>query len=419
MFFNQRSYARIREGLLSHRSGKSRFADSPTLNLDIDVNVKQLIYIETMVASHLTIKELTDAVGGGCTPRMVRHYHKLGLLPPAVRSQSNYRLYTQQDVQQLRRIVALKQQGFQLSHIRQLLKTNPEADSKTLTTQLQQQYQSVMQQLGRLRQTAAALERVLGRDRSCQTLQAEALAHLKAARVETQDGLGQLEKLWENWDAATSAHPETFQESLQQLLPDLSERSEIEADLLSKLVLACGDVSLVQFVRLSAGAIAAARNALRAGCHIVADVPVVVAALDQPRLTHLGCSVQTLIADPHITSAAEAEQAFWHQCQWKQQLQQLPLGCVLVVGYAPSVLMAACDAVESDELQPALIIGMPIGFSHAPAAKRRLMRLGIPIITTDGTLGGGLLAAVALNALVESLIEKPDCHCYLTQRNPN
>ena len=58
----------------------------------------------------------------------------------------------------------------------------------------------------------------------------------------------------------------------------------------------------------------------------------------------------------------------------------------------------------------------PIGFSHAPAAKRRLMRSGVPFITTEGTIGGGLLAAQALNALVESLIEKPDCHCYL-ERN--
>jgi len=41
---------------------------------------------------------------------------------------------------------------------------------------------------------------------------------------------------------------------------------------------------------------------------------------------------------------------------------------------------------------------MPIGFSHAPAAKRRLMRSGIPYITIEGTLGGGLNAAVALNA---------------------
>jgi precorrin-8X/cobalt-precorrin-8 methylmutase len=67
-----------------------------------------------MAAQYLTIKELTDAVGSGITPRMVRHYHASGLLPQPVRSPSNYRLYTQDDVQRLRRIVALKQQGFLL-----------------------------------------------------------------------------------------------------------------------------------------------------------------------------------------------------------------------------------------------------------------------------------------------------------------
>jgi precorrin-8X/cobalt-precorrin-8 methylmutase len=41
------------------------------------------------------------------------------------------------------------------------------------------------------------------------------------------------------------------------------------------------------------------------------------------------------------------------------------------------------------------------------------MRSGVPFITIEGSLGGGLLAAVSLNALAESLIEKPDCHCYL------
>lgn len=363
----------------------------------------------------LTIKELTEAVGGSCTPRMVRHYHQLGLLPQPTRSHNNYRLYTQEDVQRLKRIVALKQQGFQLSHIRQLLETDSAVEVKTLTTQLQRQYQSVMHQLARLRQTAAALEGILGRDRSCQILQAEVIAQLRLLEVETQDGLGQLEQLWDSWDAATHAHPESFQESLQQLLPDLSSRSEIEIDLLSKLVLACGDVSLVNFVQKSRNAIAATRDALKNGCQIVGDVLPVVAALDQTRLTHLGCSVKTLIDDPHITSAESAEQAFFNQIQWKQQLQQLPQGCVLVVGYAPSVLMAACEAVENGELQPALIIAMPIGFSHAPSAKRRLMRLDIPYITVAGTMGGGLLAAVALNALVESLIEKPDCHCYLSR----
>jgi precorrin-8X/cobalt-precorrin-8 methylmutase len=95
------------------------------------------------------------------------------------------------------------------------------------------------------------LEGILGRDRHCQTIQVEALTQLRLLEVETQDGLGNLEKLWHRLDAETTAHPEAFQESLQRLLPDLSDRSEIEVDLLSKLVLACGDVSLVQFVRQS------------------------------------------------------------------------------------------------------------------------------------------------------------------------
>ena len=56
---------------------------------------------------------------------------------------------------------------------------------------------------------------------------------------------------------------------------------------------------------------------------------------------------------------------------------------------------------------------MPIGFSHVPATKRRLMAAGVPHITIQGTMGGGLLAAVAANASIVSLLEKPDYHCHL------
>lgn len=369
-----------------------------------------------MKTEHLTIKELTDAVGGGVTPRMVRHYHTLGLLPPVQRSEGNYRLYTQQDVQRLQRVMALKQQGFQLSHIRQLLDSDSEeAVDSTLMAQLQQQYRFVIQQITRLRQTAFALEGLLGRDQDCQITQAEALAQLKQLEVDAQEGLGKLDQLWLNLDAETTTHPEAFQESLQHLLPDLSHYSEITIHLLHQLVLACGDVSLVNSVRLSQNAIAVARDALKTGCSVVTDVPVVASALDRTRLAHLGCAVETLIDDPHVTGVNEAEQAFWKHDRWQQRLQQISKGCILAIGYAPSVLLAVCKLIEQQQIQPTLVIGMPIGFSHAPAAKRRLMGTQIPYITIQGSLGGGLLASVTLNALVETLIEKPDCHCYLTR----
>lgn len=367
-----------------------------------------------MIDQYLTIKELTDNVGGKVTPRMVRHYHTLGLLPPAQRSSGNYRLYTQQDAQRLRRIVTLKEQGFQLSHIQQLLTNNAQTEvNPTLMTQLQHQYQSVIQQISRLRQTAAALEGVLGRDQHCQALQTNVLAQLRLLQVETQGGLEELEQLWQNLDVAVSSHPEAFEESLQRLLPDLCDRSEIEIDLLISLILACGDVSIINFVRLSQDAITAARHAMLAQCYIFSDVPAVTATLDQTRLAHLGCQITTLIDDPHVTDIVEAEQAFWQQPTWVKNLAKIPPQSILIIGYAPSVLMKVCEAITLKQIQPALVVGMPIGFSHAPAAKRRLMRSGVPYITIERTNCGGLLAAVAINALASSLIAKPDCHCYL------
>jgi precorrin-8X/cobalt-precorrin-8 methylmutase len=364
--------------------------------------------------AYLTIKELTDSVGN-VTPRMVRHYHKLGLLPSPPRSQGNYRLYTSDDVQRLRRIVALKQQGFQLSHIQQVLETDSTADPSPVMGQLQQQYQTVMQQMVRLRRTAMALEGLLGRDRHCQSVQAEALAQLRLLQAQGQTEQSISGEFWEHLDAAAANHPESFQDALQRLLPDLSERSEIEVDLLSELVLACGDVSLVSFVQLSAQAIKAAREALQAECMIVTDLPVILSVLDQTRLRHLGCTALAIIDDPHLSNITDAETLLWQQ-NWQQRLDQIPSGSIWVVGYAPSMLMGICEAIETQRCQPALVIGMPIGFSHAPAAKRKLIQSGVEFITIEGTVGGGLLAAVTLNALVKSLIEKPDCHCYLNTR---
>ncbi|QLE59191.1 precorrin-8X methylmutase [Nostoc sp. TCL26-01] len=363
----------------------------------------------------LTIKELTDAVGGGISPRMVRHYHQLGLLPQPQRSPSNYRLYTEKDVLRLQRIMALKQQGFQLNHIRQILEIEPEADmNANLMAQLQQQYRTIIQQIAQLRHTASALEGLLGRDRHCQIMQAEVLAQLKLLEVESQTGWGGLEKLWHGLDAEVHTHSEVFAESLQHLLPDLSQRSEIEQYLISQLVLACGDVSLVSFIKVSQSAITASRQALASGCEIVVDIPTIAAAIDQTRLAHLGCHITTLIDNPHITTAVEAEIAFWQHQQWREKLTQVSPGSILVIGYAPSVLLQVCTAIEQQQIQPSLVIGMPVGFSHAPAAKRQLMQQTLPFITIEGTLGGGLLAATALNALVESLIAKPDCHCHQT-----
>jgi precorrin-8X/cobalt-precorrin-8 methylmutase len=201
------------------------------------------------------------------------------------------------------------------------------------------------------------------------------------------------------------------------LLPDLSTRSEAERALISNLVLAAGDISLAGFIRFDNNAFAASRNALESGCNIIADIPTVASAFDQTRLAHLGCRVETLIDNPHISTAIEAENAFWQNQQWHTKLKDITPNSIIIIGYAPSILLAVCKEIQLKQIQPALVIGMPIGFSHAPAAKRQIIQSGTPYLTIEGSLGGGLLAATALNTLTEWVIEKPDCHCYLKGRD--
>ena len=68
----------------------------------------------------LTIGEF--ARRGGVTIRMLRHYHKIGLLVPAgVDSSNRYRLYEERQLGALSNIVILKDLGFTLTEVRRLI----------------------------------------------------------------------------------------------------------------------------------------------------------------------------------------------------------------------------------------------------------------------------------------------------------
>ena len=67
----------------------------------------------------MKIGEISDA--SGVSQRMIRHYEKIGLIPPAARRNSGYRDYDQRDLHSLRFIGRARDMGFPIEEIRTLL----------------------------------------------------------------------------------------------------------------------------------------------------------------------------------------------------------------------------------------------------------------------------------------------------------
>lgn len=71
----------------------------------------------------------------GVSPRTIKYYEELGLVEPEARSSGGFRLYGEEEVQRLERILRMKGIGYSLATIRELLAVRDaaqEADKATL-----------------------------------------------------------------------------------------------------------------------------------------------------------------------------------------------------------------------------------------------------------------------------------------------
>ena len=109
------------------------------------------------------IKEICDLVG--LTPRTVRYYEKEGLLPEAVRTFGNYRVFVVEDVVDLLRIKRLRALGFSLDQIRDIFR-RPASDEtrqalRELDVKLAQEFDRITTQraaIAEILETGAPLD---------------------------------------------------------------------------------------------------------------------------------------------------------------------------------------------------------------------------------------------------------------------
>jgi Cu(I)-responsive transcriptional regulator len=102
------------------------------------------------------------AAAAGVTPKMIRHYESLGLIPQAVRTEAGYRLYTAREVEMLRFVRQARALGFSIEQIESLLALwrNEHRESRRVKQLAQQQLAELeerQRELDAMRTTLAGL----------------------------------------------------------------------------------------------------------------------------------------------------------------------------------------------------------------------------------------------------------------------
>lgn len=138
-------------------------------------------------------------------------------------------------------------------------------------------------------------------------------------------------------------------------------------------------------------ALDAGARALRIGAPLVVDVRMLAAGI-----TSRSCLVALDLApspvpEPALTRSAAGIRA---------AAAEHPEGAVWVVGNAPTALRELIRLTEEGVLHPVLVIGLPVGFVDAAAAKAALRASGLPALSNRSAKGGTAVAAAAINALL-------------------
>lgn len=181
---------------------------------------------------------------------------------------------------------------------------------------------------------------------------------------------------------------------------DLSAWDAGERDVVERMVHATADESFATSALIGSDAITRACRALADGAPIIVDATMIAAGITSRTTKCFLADVPVAPTGSTRAAAALALAAGHH-----------PSGALWVIGNAPTALFALLDLHDHGAVDPAAVIGLPVGYVGAADSKNALWRsaLGARAITNIGERGGSPVAAAAMNALIRIVERTQAC----------
>ncbi len=177
---------------------------------------------------------------------------------------------------------------------------------------------------------------------------------------------------------------------------------EENAPVILRAIHTTADLDYAKTLFFSPGAVAKGVKALAAGAHIVTDTHMAEAGINKRRLEQLGGRVHCFISDEDVAAQAKSR-GITRAVVAIEKAAALDVPCIFAIGNAPTALLALCDLIRQGRVDPALVIGVPVGFVNVVESKERLRQEPVPQIVAMGRKGGSNLAAAICNAMLYRL----------------
>jgi precorrin-8X/cobalt-precorrin-8 methylmutase len=183
---------------------------------------------------------------------------------------------------------------------------------------------------------------------------------------------------------------------------DLSSFSDDQAEVVVRMIHACGVVDAARYVEFGNDLVAGARTALAGGAPILCDAEMVAHGITRARLpakNDVICSLRDARV-PRLAQQLGTTRSAAALELWADRLA----GAVVAIGNAPTALFRLLELFDAGAPRPAAVIGIPVGFVGAAESKDALAanRLGLPYLVVRGRMGGSAMTAAAVNALART-----------------
>lgn len=180
---------------------------------------------------------------------------------------------------------------------------------------------------------------------------------------------------------------------------DLARFDADTAQVVVRMIHACGQVNLAAEVAHTPDVVRRARAALQAGAPILCDAHMVASGVTRARLPRDNEVVCTLRDErvPGLAAGLGTTRSAAALELWSDRLD----GAVVAIGNAPTALFHLLELLARIDARPAAVLGIPVGFVGAVESKEALAAsdLGLDWLVVHGRRGGSAITAAAINAI--------------------